>query len=339
MRSHNVLPVTVVIPCASGIISSFKVLNALYSANFWPAEIFIVDSALMNIENYDLLFPACFSFHPEFCRIVQVLNPAVKLLPGAARNFAISHSTQPYIAFLDIATIPPFLWLEHAYSQILVNSCELVLGSTRYVGDRWLQRLFIRATYGDTPLPTVPGSLLHRRVLINVGGFLPAIRAGEDTDWLVRAFQFGYLPSRCRAHSLVYRSVPESLIALVRKWFRNYRSCAPVVFHLEIQKTIYVLSANALFLLVAFRWNALVAGWQESNVLYVADVSKKALIVLLFLYFIVRGFLMPWRRGSSIRSLLPLYWVAIGCICIILDFTKLLAFVLPPWRNRSLVKA
>lgn len=44
---------------------------------------------------------------------------------------------------------------------------------------------------------------------------------------------------------------------------------------------------------------------------------------------------MPLRRGSAAINVLPARWIVVGFVCAVLDITKLLAFVLSPWRNRS----
>ena len=321
------LPVSLVIPCGAGAVALAPVLAAVAAGSCWPAEVLVVDAAQQLQGRVPCAEP--------FASLVRVLEAPAPLFPGAARNLGCQAASQSWLAFLDLNTLPPPQWLEAVYASAQQRAgIELVLGATRYRSQGWQQRLFISATYGERPLPTLPGSLVHRSVFSRVGGFLPGIRAGEDTDWLVRVNQFAVSHMLGQVAPLTYSAVPKSLMALVGKWYRNYRSCAPVVFHLEAQKTIYVVVANLLILLVAFRWNALVAGWQESNLLYVANISKKAFSFLVLAYLVLRGLLMPLRRGSAMETVLPLQWMAIGFVCAVLDIAKLLAFVLPPWRNR-----
>lgn len=321
------LPVSLVIPCGADTLALAPVLAALAAGSCWPVEVLVVDAARQLHDRVPCPEP--------FASLVRVLEAPVPLFPGAARNLGCEVASQSWLAFLDLNTLPPPDWLEAVYACAHDQAgIELVFGATRYRGESWLQRIFISATYGERPLATLPGSLVRRAVFRRVGGFLPGIRAGEDTDWIVRVNQFAISYIQAPISPLSYNSIPASLLELVRKWYRNYRSCAPVVFHLEAQKTIYVLVANLVILLVAFRWNALVAGWQESNLFYVANISKKAFSLVVLAYFVLRGLLMPLRRGSSLEALLPLQWMSIGFVCAILDFVKLLAFVLPPWRNR-----
>ncbi len=323
------LPVSLVIPCGSGALALAPVLAAVEAGTCWPAEVLVVDAAQQLRGRLPCVQP--------FASLVHVVEAPVPLFPGAARNLGFQAASQSWLTFLDLNTLPPPQWLEAVYASTQQHKgVELVLGYTRYLSQGWQQRLFISATYGERPLPTLPGSLVSRSVFSRVGQFLPGIRAGEDTDWFVRFNQFGIAKTPGPDIPLTYNAVPASLVTLAGKWFRNYRSCAPVVFHLEAQKTIYVVIANLLIMLVAFRWNALVAGWRESNFFYVANISKMAVSALVFVYLVIRGLLMPLRRGSLLQTLLPLRWIAIGFVCVVLDVSKLLAFVLPPWRNRSM---
>ena len=324
------LPISLVIPCGGDANSLTPVLAAIESGTCWPAEVLVVDAAQQLLGRVRCERP--------FCSRVRVLDSAVHLFPGAARNLGFQAASMNWIAFLDINTLPPPTWLETLYKlSQQYPGAELLLGSTRYFGQSWQQRLFITATYGERPLPTLPGSLVHRAVLNRLGGFLPGVRAGEDTDWLVRVKQFAVYQIPGAPIPLSYGAVPGSLAALARKWFRNYHSCAPVVFHLEAHKTIYVVVANLLILLLASNWNGLVADWRESSNLYIANITKTVFVGVVIGYLLIRGLAMPLRRGSSFKLVLPMQWILVGIVCVVLDVSKLVAFVLPPWRDRACV--
>lgn len=315
------------IPCGSEVGDLAPVLSAVESGSCWPAEVLVVDAV-------QLLHGRAPCADP-FSSLVRVLEVPTPLFPGAARNLGCEAASMSWLAFLDLNTLPSPQWLESVYALAQQHpGVGLVLGATRYRSQCWQRRLFISATYGERPLPTLPGSLVHRSVFGRVGGFLPDIRAGEDTDWLVRINQFSISHSSGLSTPLTYSAVPGSLGALAVKWFRNYRSCAPVVFHLEAHKTIYVVAANLLILFLAFNWNALVADWQESSSFYIVNITKIICFGIILAYLLIRGLVMPLNRGSAVKTVLPFRWIAIGLVCVVLDLAKLLAFVLLPWRNR-----
>lgn len=323
------LPISLIIPCAGDARDLSPLLAAIASGTCWPAEVLVVDAAQMLNGSLPCAQP--------FASLVRVIKVSSHLFPGAARNVGYQAASFSWLAFLDLNTLPPTHWLEAIYSLVQQRfGTVFALGSTLYFGKTWQQRLFITATYGECPVPTLPGAIVHTSVFRLLGGFLPGVRAGEDTDWLVRVYQFGIQPIPwASSPSLKYVAVPASLPALTRKWFRNYRSCAPVVFHLEAHKTIYFIAANLIILFIAFNWNSLAADWRESSIFYVANVTKIILVFIMLFYLCIRGLVMPLRRGSAAINVLPARWIVVGFVCAVLDIAKLLAFVLPPWRNRS----
>jgi|GEM_PF-2380490 len=331
------VPISLIIPVGESSDQLQELLCALASGQAWPQEILIVCASSESKAFVDDLQILISELPPLFASGIRGLTPGKPLFPGAARNVGISQSNFDWLAFLDVTTIPSESWLAFAYESADPQLKPIVCGSTRYMHSSWKQLLFIKATYGQKPLRTLPGTIVHRSILNQVGCFLPGVRAGEDTDWLVRAHQLGFKLSQVQGSFLAYRAVPNTLRALTAKWFRNYRSCAPVVFHLETQKTIYVVIANCFVLYIAFRWNELAAGWQESNYLYVDNVTKITIFLFILMYFLLRGLILPVRRGSSLVGLLPFQWLTIGVICFVLDVTKLAAFALPPWRNRNIL--
>ena len=321
------LPVSLVIPCGADEVALASVLAAVESGTCWPAEVLVVDASQQLQGRAPCADP--------FSSLVQVIESPGPLFPGAARNLGCDAASMDWLAFLDLNTLPSPQWLEAVYALAQQHpGVELVLGATRYRSQGWQRRLFISAIYGERPLPTLPGSLVHRSVFGRVGGFLPDIRAGEDTDWLVRINQFSIPHISGLSTPLIYSAVPGSLGALAVKWFRNYRSSAPVVFHLEAHKTIYVVAANLIILFIAFNWNAIAADWRESSSFYIANITKVIFAGIVLAYLLIRGLVMPLRRGSAVKTVLPLRWVVIGLLCAVLDLAKLLAFVLPPWRHR-----
>ncbi len=326
MLARN-LPISLVVPFKGTLNDLRPLLFALKDGTFWPNEILIVDAGPYLNKYKDEFSSFIDTFPKEFNNLLRIISPGKPLFPGEARNQGCLEAKNPWIAFIDVNTIPTLDWLEISFNAAEKSNSKVALGTTTYFGNNFLERIFVRATYGEQALPTLPGTLIYRSILLKTGLFLPKIRAGEDTDWLVRMHQFGHGEFNAYSPSLSYRAVPKNLFDLARKWYRNYSSCSPVVFHLETQKSIYLITANLFVILVTFKWNALIAGWNESNVLYVAHITKIALSMLILSYCLLRGLIMPLRKGSKAEILLPFQWIIITCICFILDIVKLIAFV------------
>ncbi len=332
----KVLPISVVIPCALSSEALSPILLALARGTSLPCEILIIDAGLKIFDNQQSISNLLNSFDIAFKNIVKIIPQEKKQFPGSARNSGIKEATQPWLAFLDLNTIPEGDWLTDSYALIEQENAKIAFGLTRYVGDNSIKRLFIRSTFGEKAITTLPGTILHVSVLEDIGLFLPDIRAAEDTDWLLRAEQFGYFDRVLHTPILIYRSIPSNIYELSKKWFRNYRSCSPVVFHLESQKLIYFLVSNLLVIFFAFNWNDLMTNWEESSFPYFANITKLTLTALILSYGLIRGLLMPLNRGTKLSRLLPLQWIAIAIVCVVLDGSKLTAFIVALIRSRSI---
>lgn len=328
MKVANKVPVSLIIPVGESLGRLFDNLQSLRDGSVWPSQIILINATPTLIDINSIL-SSFFDCCPEsFSSIIELHSSHVKLYPGAARNLGIQHATCQWIAFLDVNTIPSESWLYSSFETVEENCLKLLLGATRYRPTTFFQSLVVQATFGLLPLQTLPGTLIHLSVINQIGYFLPNVRAGEDTDWLLRLRNLGFASSSLHPSPLTYASIPPTITALWFKWYRNYRSCASVVFHLEFQKALYAILFNFIFLLLAFRWNAIAAGWRQSSLLYVDNITKIVCLLLLFMYFSVRGFIRPMSRGSSFSMLFPFQWLAIGLICLSLDLTKSFAFLL-----------
>ena len=319
------LPVSIIIPCHS-VQLLLTLLPEIAKSSCLPKQLIIVDSALVNLSLLEV--PS------NLTQSIQIVCPPETLFPGAARNFGLTFVTQPFCSFLDVATIPPTHWLATAY-QILTSfdDIDYVSGSTRYIASNYIQTLLIAATYGFFPLSTVPGSIFRTKSLLHVGLFFPNIRAGEDTEWLLRLRNIGLLRSRFSSPSLSYTSVPSTINQLISKWHRNYSSCSDVVYHLEAQKLIYSLFLCTLIIYIAFSWNAIFARWVESNTLYISNITKIAFTSLLSFYAFFRGIYLPFRKGVPLSFLLPFNWTLISAISMMIDITKFNAFFIRKHDN------
>tara|TARA_B110000438_G_scaffold177881_1_gene169986 strand:+ start:27906 stop:29105 length:1200 start_codon:yes stop_codon:yes gene_type:complete len=79
-----------------------------------------------------------------------------------------------------------------------------------------------------------------------------------------------------------------------------------------------------LFLsLSIYRWNAVLASWVESAVLYVPHITKLYLSSLVVLSVLYRGLVMPLSRKESKLYLFPFKWIQVGILGLVLDIIKM----------------
>lgn len=292
-----------------------------------PSEIIIVDSYVGA------------AFCPEdiadFCALhgVKLIYENRKLaFPGQARNVGLGLAKADLIAFIDVQTIPRPDWLS-ASLKVLSNNVAGVYGSTSFSAETWVERLIRDAFFGVLSRKTLPGSIFKREVFTQTGHFINWVRAGEDTEWMLRL----------ELLKIPVVSLPEALLdyvgliginlnSILRKWYRNY-SAAHELPHLFPQKLFLWMVLYPLIIFVGFNWNYLIANWHEDSPLYIAHVTKIAASLPILVYVFIRGFFFPFRRGVGFAGLLPIRFIGIVSISLMADVVKALAFTISKCRR------
>jgi hypothetical protein len=121
---------------------------------------------------------------------------------------------------------------------------------------------------------------------------------------------------------------------LLKKWLRNYTASRELP-HFFPQKLLLWVVLYPLLVLIAFNWNFLIADWREDSPLYIGHVTKIAVILPALIYVVVRGIVLPLRRGVNIRRLLPVRFFEISAICFMADSVKILVLSLPKRKKNT----
>ena len=87
---------------------------------------------------------------------------------------------------------------------------------------------------------------------------------------------------------------------------------------------LYVIAS-----LTAFNWNAIVAGWQIDSPYYIDHVTKLVSLTPVFIYTVLRGFYIPFKRGVPITVLIPFRFLFLAGVGLILDSIKITTILLP----------
>ncbi len=262
---------------------------------------------------------------------VEIYSYEDTIFPGAARNIGIRKTKYPYIAFLDVNTEPEPDWLEIAINKLINSDTQGTLGRTKYVGKSLFEKCFIASTYGDNPIFTVPGTLISRNLINQIGFFIPSARCGEDAEWIRRAIYF-HKSIRCSdVSTLKYRNIiGRGFKELSSKWFRNYYlACFEDLLVYQRQRYLYIIFFATISLLVAFGWNTsgrALAGWNVDSFLYIPHISKITAIFLATFYFVFRAFLLPIAKGVPILRVGLKTMLMIVIISFSLDLVKTAAF-------------
>lgn len=312
--------VSLIIPSQNAEKKLFRLLSRIPDWDVIPNEIIIVDSS-----EDKLIVPDDFNIFVAKNSINLSIIHGKGIYPGHARNIGINHSNNYLLAFLDTSTLPKETWLSSGLDIINTQSSDGVWGKTYYEADKLLAKIYKASTYGDKPIKTLPGSILKKSVFNRCGLFIETTRAGEDGDWISRVTLHG-LNISFPYEFLSYGELKElGIQQIVKKWFRNYVHSSRLPYS-RAHKSFYYYTLFFVAVLVAYNWNAVLASWDTESTLYVPNITKICLLILLISYTLIRGILMPIKKGVSLKFLLPVNFIFISFFSGILDFTKILAF-------------
>lgn len=318
------LDISVVIPSNHGHHELLKTVNAVCCQTVKPAEIVIVDSSGECVACPTEISALCSS-----SGIKLIYEHRARAFPGQARNIGLGLANAELIAFIDVQTIPRQRWLEASLSLLASIGAVGVWGSTSFSADTTFERLVRDGFHGVLPRKTVPGSVFRREVFSEAGKFINWVRAGEDTEWMLR-LELLKVPVVFSPSALIdyVGLIGLDMGKLLKKWYRNYMACHDLP-HFFPQKLFLWLGLYPMIILIAFNWNYFIANWHMDSPLYIGHVTKVTAILPLFGYMLARGIMLPLRRGVGIWRLLPIRFVALGLICFFADAVKVLVFSIP----------
>jgi hypothetical protein len=319
--------ISVVIPTNNDNQELLNIIKAVCSQTVKPTRIIIVDSAKDRF--------ACPSEIVEMCvehRIDLTYKYLSDALPGAARNIGLGLANSELIAFIDVQTIPRQHWLEASLNVIARGNVAGVWGGTCFSSQSSFERIVRDAFYGVLPRRTLPGSVFSSEVFRKCGYFVDWVRAGEDTEWMLR-LELHKIPIVSASSVTVdyVGLIGLDIKHLLKKWYRNY-SASRELPHFFPQKLFLWLVVYPLLVLIAFNWNYLIADWKLNSPFYIGHVTKLVATLPILIYVIIRGIILPLKRGVQLRQLFPVRFLAIISICFVADFVKVLVFA--SWRRK-----
>jgi len=321
----RILPVAIIIPLREAPEGALnRLAQAIYDQTAWPAEIILVNADSENSRSVK------FNFSKRFDGSVKIrVVDAPNAYPGKARNLGVANADQPFLAFLDLMTVPSPTWLEKSWELISQDNCDGLIGGCRFIGGNFFSWILIDGLFGRGVIASFPGSLLTADGFRKVGPMLDKTRAGEDNEWLQRAklIDVNFLRANKEAvcNYLGFQNITYS--EFCKKWIRNYWSAATLPqYKLISQFNLLVWFVIAIGL--AFNWYAFFAEWDLSHPLYLPHISKITFATLFFGYFSYRTIYLPIRRGSTLRQILSHCILLIFFTATTADLIKSAAFLL-----------
>jgi hypothetical protein len=316
-------PVSLIIPFKSDKSEKEKLFTLLRGIPNWKEvsnEIIII-----NTDQKQLSFPSDIELFIKQHNINFCIFHQEGLYPGQARNIGIYNASNSLLAFLDTSTHPSNDWLSNGLHIININNCEGVWGKTYYQAKNFLPKIFRASTYGEKPIQTLPGSILHKNVFKKCGLFIESTRAGEDADFMSRAKLHNV--NICESEIFLnYDKLDKiSFKEIIKKWYRNYFHAASMPY-LRAHKDIYFYGISFLAIIIAYNWNRVFDPTGIENDFFIPNVTKISILIIFLAYLFLRGVLLPIRKGTPLKFIFPLNFIFISLMSFFLDLTKTIAF-------------
>ena len=320
--------ISVIIPSNHTHRELLKIVQSVCSQTVKPVEIVIVDSSDERSPCPEKISAMC-----SASGIKLTYERRVHSLPGDARNIGLGKAHAELIAFIDVQTIPRPEWLQTSLNLFADRDIDGVFGATSFSAETTFEKLVRDSFHGVVPRKTLPGSIFKREVFKRAGQFIDWVRAGEDTEWLLR-LELLKIPVLCPTNALVdyVGLIDLDKKKILNKWYRNYAAARDLP-HFFPQRLLLWLVFYPLLILLAFNWNYLIADWRMDSPFYIGHITKIVSILPVLTYVLVRGLLLPLHRGVSMVRLFPIRFLAIALVCSVADATKILVFSFPKRRN------
>lgn len=309
-----------------------KLSKLLCSIPHWkiiPNEIIII-----NTSSDTFSIPKDFELLIEKSNIKFHLIHKKKIYPGHARNIGIGNASNLLLAFLDTSTHPFNNWLSDGMDIIDSNNYQIVWGKTYYQAENFLTKIFRACTYGEKPIKTLPGSIMHKNVFKICGLFVESTRAGEDGDFMSRVELHNINVTESK-NFLNYEKLNQmSFFEILRKWYRNYFYTARLPYF-RPHKDIYFYGISFTAIIIAYNWNRIVDPTGMENELFIPNITKISILLIFLIYIYLRGIYLPLKKGSNLKTIFPFNFFIISFLSAILDLAKILAFAKSKFHKKK----
>lgn len=327
----NKITISVIIPSNHPHSDLIKIVLKISEQSVTPNEIIIIDSSADRGKCPEEIKTKVHELGIDLLYLPEEIS-----YPGRARNLGVAQAKTEFIAFLDVKTHPTPNWLKQAIS--LRNDPNLfgIWGLTNFKATTRFEKLARDGFFGITPRRTLPGTIIRKSTLSQVGRFIEWVRAGEDTDWIRRVDLQKLNFNSPSSATIDYTGlIGQRPTALAKKWWRNY-TASRALPHLFPQKFLIWLLFYPTLIALAFNWNNLVADWETESIFYIPNVTKMSVLIPAVMYFAGRGLYIPYRRKVPYLELLPFRWIAIAVACLLGDAAKTIAMLsLSPNRRND----
>tara|TARA_B100000214_G_C23939376_1_gene614925 strand:- start:140 stop:1060 length:921 start_codon:yes stop_codon:yes gene_type:complete len=275
------MTISVVIPYYNESDTLLLTLQSLKNQSLQPNEIIFIDSG--STDNSTSIIES-FADNNKNYNIKSYKSGSMS--PSTSINLGVKTSTSDIIAYTDCGLDIPNNWLESNHNLMIKTKASIVSSKFFTKGKSIIDMSFVAHTYGCGSFSTVlPGSLIKKTIIEDIGYFLPGVRANYDVDFINKVTNLG-----------IKRVVNES----VTMKYIGIEYCVSFMSgFLKISK----YSENAWKVRNDFKPVLYLIGL----IMIISSIYLDHIHTLLLTYFILRGFLLPLAKSSfGIMSNIPL---------------------------------
>lgn len=299
----NNIKISVILSIFGNDGNLFKSLTCLSNQSKAPDELVIVNSLhKIDIDKIKEQFKDRLKINYFFSE--------TRLMPGGSRNLGLLKARFPIAAFIDSKTFPVKSWLEDSIEQLQSSKASIIFGKTQYKAFSEIQNIFVFSTYGKNPVTSVPGTVLLRGVIQDLGQFDATVRAGEDLEWKDRIEHSKTIKAE---HSLkvnmFYNITSNNIFQEFIRSARNSWASAAINAQLNTRILIFGLTSLSLMMITPF-WNRFLGGF-----IFLPNITK---IYILTMMIILVGIYL--KNPKNLKRFSAFFFIPLACILFLLQY-------------------
>lgn len=296
------MTVSVVIPFYNESGSIKRTLSCIDNQEYSPNEVIFVDSGSTD-NTSEIINSHIEKFKKNTYRLIY----CGEMSPSSSLNRGIKESSSELIAYIDCGLNIPSNWLIESLKIMEIYNCGIVSLQIKTNGTSLIDKSFIAQTYGLSSHTTcLPGSLIKKSVIEQIGGLITKTRASYDVDFI----------NKIKKNNIKRVINTKTII--------NYFDVNYADNLISGSKKVYSYSLNA--------WNA--EGDYKPYIYlltlaiffisYIYSLHYYAIIA----YFALRGFIIPFIKSKTIPFFSePTLIFTIPITGLIIDISRLIGYI------------